>query len=69
MTLQVVDAKTGEEVKADDEPERWVDEYEATISGDAYHWVEEYADDRVWVLNVAELHVYSLGGGSLVSVK
>ena len=43
-------------MKTGDEPERWVDEYEATISGEAYKWVEEYADERVRFYFSKKLH-------------
>ncbi|XP_028393926.1 peroxisomal targeting signal 1 receptor-like isoform X2 [Dendronephthya gigantea] len=40
---KVIDAQTGEEVKSAEEADRWVDEYEATISSDEYNqWLGEY---------------------------
>lgn len=43
-----MDAQTGEEVKSSEEADRWVDEYEATISSDEYNrWLGEYTTGEV----------------------
>jgi hypothetical protein len=34
-------------VKSGEESDRWVDEYEATISNDEYQWLDEYTAGEV----------------------
>ena len=32
-----------------DDSDRWVDEYEATISSDEYRWLDEYTTGEVYL--------------------
>lgn len=42
--FQMIDVDSGFEVKSGEVAERWVDEYEAAISGDEYDWLNEYTE-------------------------
>lgn len=44
---KVIDVQSGKEVKSGEESDRWVDEYEATISNDEYQWLDEYTAGEV----------------------
>jgi hypothetical protein len=41
------DAQSGKEIQSGEEADRWVDEYEATISADEYQWLDEYTAGEV----------------------